>query len=80
MTRSDWRRLGPRRRPTQPTTNVGHFSITLRSRDDRSVSADDVADRLKKAAERIPGATLYIEPVQDIQITTKAAALNTNIR
>ncbi len=59
--------------PLNPTTNVGHFSITLRSRDDRSVSADDVADRLKKAAERIPGATLYIEPVQDIQITTKAS-------
>ncbi len=59
--------------PLNPTTNVGHLSITLRDRDHRSDSADEVADRLKAAAEKLAGATLYIEPVQDIQITTKAS-------
>ncbi len=56
-----------------PTTNAGHFSITLRDREHRSDSADTVADRLKTAAEKVAGATLYIEPVQDIQITTRAS-------
>jgi multidrug efflux pump len=32
-----------------------------------------VAERLKKAAERIPGAAVFIEPVQDIQISTRAS-------
>jgi multidrug efflux pump len=59
--------------PLNPTTNVGHFSITLRDREHRSDSADAVADRLKAAAEKVAGATLYIEPVQDIQITTRAS-------
>ncbi len=59
--------------PLNPTTNVGHFSITLRDREHRSDSADAVADRLKAAAEKVAGAKLYIEPVQDIQITTRAS-------
>ncbi len=59
--------------PLNPTSNVGHFSISLRDRDHRSDSADTVADRLKAAGEKIVGATLYIEPVQDIQITTRAS-------
>ena len=57
--------------PLNPTTNVGHFSITLRDRDDRADSADVIADRLKARAEKLAGAKLYIEPVQDIQITTR---------
>ncbi|MBI1868937.1 MAG: efflux RND transporter permease subunit [Methylocystis sp.] len=59
--------------PLNATTNVGHLAVTLRGRDVRSVGADAIADRLKAAAEHIPGATVYIEPVQDIQITTRAS-------
>ncbi len=59
--------------PLNPTTNVGHFSITLRDRDQRADSADVIGDRLKAAAEKLAGAKLYIEPVQDIQITTRAS-------
>jgi multidrug efflux pump len=59
--------------PLNATTNVGRFSISLRDREHRDVGADVVADRLKAEAEKIPGATLYIEPVQDIQITTRAS-------
>lgn len=52
------------------TTNVAHMTVLLR---DRSLRADAgvVADRLQAAAEHVPGATLFIQPVQDIQITTR---------
>jgi multidrug efflux pump len=59
--------------PLNATTNVGHMSVTLRGRDVRSIGADVIAERLKQAAERIPGVAVYIEPVQDIQITTRAS-------
>ncbi len=59
--------------PLNPTTNVGHLTVILREEDHRHDSADAIADRLKREAEAIPGATLYIEPVQDIQITTKSS-------
>ncbi|PWB80134.1 MAG: acriflavine resistance protein B [Methylocystaceae bacterium] len=59
--------------PLNATTNVGHLAVTLRGRDIRSVGADKIADRLKAAAEQVAGATVYIQPVQDIQITTRAS-------
>jgi multidrug efflux pump len=59
--------------PLNPTTNVGHFSVTLRDHDLRQDGADVIADRLKAEAEKLAGARLYIEPVQDIQITTRAS-------
>jgi multidrug efflux pump len=59
--------------PLNATTNAGHLVVTLRGRDIRSVGADAIAERLKAAAEQVPGATVYIEPVQDIQITTRAS-------
>jgi multidrug efflux pump len=55
------------------TTNVGRMTITLRGRNLRSLSADRVAERLKHAAAGVAGATLYIEPVQDIQITSRSS-------
>jgi len=57
--------------PLNATPNVGRLTVTLRSRDERDVTADDVADRLKAAGEKVAGATLFVEPVQDIQITTR---------
>jgi multidrug efflux pump len=57
--------------PLNATTNVGRLTVTLRGRGVRSVSADAVADRLKAAGEKTVGATLFVEPVQDIQITTR---------
>lgn len=59
--------------PLNATPNVGRLTATLRSRDARSVSAAAVAERLKRAGEKIPGATLFVQPVQDIQITTRAS-------
>jgi multidrug efflux pump len=59
--------------PLNATTNVGHIAVTLRGRNVRSASADEIAEQLKAAAQRVPGATVYIEPVQDIQITTRTS-------
>ncbi|HEY8160923.1 MAG TPA: efflux RND transporter permease subunit [Methylocystis sp.] len=57
--------------PLNATTNVGRLTVTLRSHDVRDTSADKIADRLKIAGEKVAGASLFIEPVQDIQITTR---------
>ena len=59
--------------PLNPTTNVGRLTATLRGRDVRSVSADKIAQRLKRAVVSVAGARVYIEPVQDIQISTRSS-------
>jgi multidrug efflux pump len=56
--------------PLNATTNVAHMTVVLRDRATRA-SAGVVADRLQNAAEHVPGVTLFIQPVQDIQITTR---------
>ena len=53
------------------TANTGHLSVLLRPREQRSANAGAVAARLKEQAETRAGFTLYIKPVQDIQITTR---------
>jgi multidrug efflux pump len=55
------------------TPNVGHLAVTLRPRDDRIDSADVIGARLAREASAVPGVTLFVEPVQDIQITTRAS-------
>ncbi len=57
--------------PLNPTPNVARLSISLKPRDDRSASAAEIGDRLKLEAAAVPGATLFVQPVQDIQIATR---------
>jgi multidrug efflux pump len=56
-----------------PTPNAGRLAITLRPRNERKASVDDVVARLKQAVAPIPGMTVYFQPVQDIQISTRAS-------
>jgi multidrug efflux pump len=56
-----------------PTPNAGRLAITLRPRDERRALADEIAERLKRAVAPIPGITVYFQPVQDIQISTRAS-------
>ncbi|MFI5011691.1 MAG: efflux RND transporter permease subunit [Hyphomicrobiales bacterium] len=56
-----------------PTTNVGRLSVTLRPRNNRTDTADAIGTRLMKEASDVPGVMLFVEPVQDIQITTRAS-------
>ena len=54
-----------------PTTNVGRLTITLKSREQRVKTAAYIAERLRVLANSVAGVTLYIQPVQDIQISTR---------
>ena len=56
-----------------PTPNAGRLAITLRARDERRASVDQIVERLKQAVAPIPGITVYFQPVQDIQISTRAS-------
>jgi len=56
-----------------PTPNAGRLAITLRSRAERRAGVDKVVARLKQAVAPIPGMTVYFQPVQDIQIGTRAS-------
>jgi multidrug efflux pump subunit AcrB len=54
-----------------PTPNAGRLAVTLRSRDVRTTSVEDVVERLKAAVAPVPGMSVYFQPVQDIQISTR---------
>ena len=57
--------------PLSPTPNAGRLSITLRPRGQRSATAAEIAERLKDRVAPIPGLTVYFQPVQDIQVSTR---------
>ena len=59
--------------PVNPTPNAGKLTITLKPRNDRSVVAAQIAERLKRAVAEIPGIIVYFQPVQDIQISTRSS-------
>ncbi len=56
-----------------PTSNVAHLSMTLRSAETGRPSAAVVAGRVRQVLSGIPGITPYVKPVQDIQIATQAS-------
>jgi multidrug efflux pump len=56
-----------------PTTNVGKLVMTLKPRGERDAGVAEVVERLKSRVASIPGMTVYFQPVQDIQISTRAS-------
>ena len=56
-----------------PTPNAGHLKIILKPRDARRSTVSQVVERLQASVAGIPGVTLYFQPVQDIQISTRAS-------
>src|SRR6185503_9086373 len=56
---------------TNPTSNAGRLSITLKSRDDRSEFVTEIVERLERAVAPIAGVTVFFQPAQDIQISTR---------
>jgi len=56
-----------------PTPNAGRLAITLLPRDQRHAVVDEIVVRLKKLVAPIPGMIVYFQPVQDIQISTRAS-------
>jgi len=59
--------------PLNPTPNAGHLAITLKARDQRRAVVADIVERLKALVAPIPGMVVYFQPVQDIQISTRAS-------
>jgi multidrug efflux pump len=59
--------------PINPTPNAGHLAITLKNRDQRQALAGDIVERLKRKVAPLPGMVVYFQPVQDIQISTRAS-------
>ncbi len=59
--------------PLNPTSNSARLTIVLKDRSARSASAEEIAGRLTRMAGTLPGITLYVEPVQDIQISTRSS-------
>ena len=56
-----------------PTTNVGRLVMTLKLRGERKADITSVVNRLKSRVADIPGMTVYFQPVQDIQISTRSS-------
>jgi len=56
-----------------PTPNIAHLKITLKPRAERGILVPGVVERLQKAISTIPGVTVYFQPVQDVQIATRAS-------
>jgi multidrug efflux pump len=56
-----------------PTTNVGRLVMTLKPRDARRGDVSVVIERLKARTAKIPGMTIYFQPVQDVQISTQSS-------
>ena len=50
------------------TLNSGRMLINLKPRDDRSNTASEVIRQLQQDVAHIPGASLYMQPVQDLTI------------
>lgn len=55
------------------TTNVGKLVMTLKPRDERRADVSGVIERLKARTAKIPGMTIYFQPVQDVQISTQSS-------
>ncbi len=55
------------------TPNTGRLTITLKPRDARSDGAQTIADRLTADLAGIPGLSVFMQPVQDIQIGTRVS-------
>jgi len=56
------------------TLNTGRFLINLRPRSQRALSASQIIRRLQRETADIPGAQLYMQPVQDLTIDTAVSA------
>jgi multidrug efflux pump len=50
------------------TANTGRGFISLKPRSERRISADEVITRLRPKLAQVPGATLYLQAVQDVRL------------
>ena len=58
---------------TNTTLNSGRILINLKPLNQRSVSATDFIRRLQPELAKVPGITLYMQPVQDISVEDRVS-------
>ena len=58
---------------TNATLNSGRILINLKPIDERKISASEVIRRLQPELARVPGITLYMQPVQDISVEDRVS-------
>jgi multidrug efflux pump len=58
---------------TNPTSNSGRVSITLKPRSDRKSDVGVIIRRLQQKLAEVPGITIYLQPVQDLTIETRTS-------
>ena len=56
-----------------PTPNTGRLTIALKPRRQRDAQAGAIAARLQARLTSVPGLTVFMQPVQDIQIGTRVS-------
>jgi multidrug efflux pump len=54
--------------------NTGRMFVSLKPNNERKLTADEVIARLRTRAARVPGATLYLQSVQDLRIGGRSSA------
>jgi multidrug efflux pump len=59
--------------PINLTPNAGRLAITLKPRDERRATINEILARLQDSVAPIPGLVIYFQPVQDIQISTRSS-------
>jgi hydrophobe/amphiphile efflux-1 (HAE1) family protein len=57
----------------QRSINNGFVAIGLKPRDQRSASADQVIARLRREIARVPGATMFLQAAQDLNVGGRLA-------
>jgi multidrug efflux pump len=58
---------------TNTTLNSGRIQINLKPLEQRNISASDVIRRLQPELARVPGITLFMQPVQDLSVETRVS-------
>src|SRR5205807_8018921 len=55
------------------TVNTGRLYINLKPRDQRKASATQIIDRLRSVTQEVPGISLFMQAVQDVQIDSRVS-------
>jgi len=58
---------------TNPTINTGRIQINLKTLEDRKIGASDLIRRLQPRLAKVPGITLYMQPVQDLSVEDRVS-------
>jgi multidrug efflux pump len=58
---------------TNTTVNSGRIQINLKPKEERQITASDVIRRLQPTLAKVPGITLFMQPVQDLTVETRVS-------